>query len=63
VSATLLGDLLEGYGHAPLHELAGALARRAGDGALDAAGRLVRLGHTSGWDMLAGFIAGAGAGV
>lgn len=58
ISAALLGDLLDGHGHAPLHELAGALAaggdRRA---ALDTARRLVAIGHSSGWDMLAGFVA------
>jgi uncharacterized protein DUF2877 len=61
VSAALLGDLLEGYGHAPLHELAGALAAGPMDLAVDSARRLVRLGHSSGWDMLAGFAAGCGA--
>lgn len=58
ISVALLGDMLEGHGHAPLHELAGALAaggdRRA---AVDAARRLVAIGHSSGWDMLAGFVA------
>lgn len=59
VSAALLGDLCRGSAHAPLHDLACALA--AGDrpgAALDAARRLVRIGHSSGWDMLAGFVAG-----
>ena len=58
ISAALLGDMLDGHGHAPLHELAGALAaggdRRA---AVDTARRLVAIGHSSGWDMLAGFVA------
>jgi hypothetical protein len=56
ISATLLGDLLDGCGHAPLHDLALALARDDGAAALDAAGRLVRIGHSSGWDMLTGVL-------
>ena len=61
ISAALLGDMLDGEGHAPLHELALRLAsgRSRGD-ALDAARRLTRIGHSSGWDMLAGFLAGLG---
>jgi Protein of unknown function (DUF2877) len=60
ISATLLGDLLDGSGHAPLHDLALALARSDGAAALDAAGRLVRIGHSSGWDMLTGFLGALG---
>jgi len=57
ISAALLGDLLDGAGYAPLHDLATALATaRPPHVALDAARRLVRIGHSSGWDMLAGFI-------
>lgn len=58
ISAALLGDMLEGHGHAPLHELAGALAA-GGDRrpAVEPARRLVAIGHSSGWDMLAGFVA------
>lgn len=56
VSVALLGDLLAGEAHAPLHDLAGALA--AGAATLPAARRLVRIGHSSGWDLLAGFVAG-----
>jgi hypothetical protein len=57
ISLALLSDLLHGEGHAPLHELATALADDApGEQALDAARRLTRIGHSSGWDMLAGFI-------
>ncbi|MBI4269840.1 MAG: DUF2877 domain-containing protein [Candidatus Rokubacteria bacterium] len=62
ISAALLGDLLTGEGPAPLHDLARALAGAAPEAqALEAAERLVSLGHCSGWDMLAGFAAGAGA--
>lgn len=60
ISVALLGDMLEGHGHAPLHELGSALAEGADlDVARDAARRLARIGHSSGWDMLAGFVAGA----
>ena len=60
VSAALLADLLEGDGHAPLHDLARALAEAGPlEAIVDAARRLVALGHSSGWDILAGFIGGA----
>jgi uncharacterized protein DUF2877 len=62
ISAVLLRDLVRGEGHAPLHDLADALERGALDVAVAAARRLVGIGHSSGWDMLAGFSAGAGAG-
>lgn len=59
ISVALLGDLLGGSAHAPLHDLAHALATQAPAAiADDAARRLARIGHTSGWDMLAGFVAG-----
>ncbi|HEV8617438.1 MAG TPA: DUF2877 domain-containing protein [Methylomirabilota bacterium] len=60
ISAALVGDLLDGEGHAPLHDLAGALAHGATAPALEAARRLAGLGQTSGWDLLAGFAAGCG---
>ena len=59
IGATLLGDLLIGEGWAPLHDLAHGLANGNDAVAIDAARQLVRLGHSSGWDLLAGFIAGA----
>src|SRR2546428_190514 len=61
IGAALLGDLLAGEGWAPLHDLAATLARDDEPAALDAAPRLTRLGHSSGWDLLAGFVAGARA--
>jgi hypothetical protein len=61
ISATLLGDLLDGEAYAPLHEVAVALARDDAASALDAAARLVRLGHSSGWDLLTGFLGALGA--
>jgi Protein of unknown function (DUF2877) len=60
ISAALLGDLAGGSGWEPLHDLVAALAGVSADSALDAARRLVRLGHSSGWDLLAGFGAGLG---
>src|SRR6266404_2169866 len=57
IGAALLGDLLVGEGWAALHDLAAALARDDGPAALEAARRLTRLGHSSGWDLLAGFVA------
>ena len=56
ISAVLLGDLLDGDAYAPLHDLAGALARDDASAAVDAAVRLTRIGHSSGWDMLTGFL-------
>jgi hypothetical protein len=61
ISATLLGDLLDGDGYAPLHDLAAALASSDTAAALGAATRLVRIGHSSGWDLLAGFLGALGA--
>ncbi len=59
ISAALLADMVEGCGHAPLHELAQALVADAPPAAtLEAARRLVRIGHSSGWDVLAGLTAG-----
>jgi hypothetical protein len=61
ISATLLGDLLAGDAYAPLHDLAAALLAVAPPGAaVEAAERLVRIGHSSGWDMLTGFLGGLG---
>ena len=60
ISAALLGDLLDGHGWSPLHDLAGALAADDAPAATNAARRLIRLGHSSGWDLLAGFVAGCG---
>lgn len=59
IGIALLGDLLVGEAWAPLHELAAALAQDDDDAALHAARRLTSLGHSSGWDLLAGFIIGA----
>jgi hypothetical protein len=58
ISAALLADHVEGDGHAALHELARALARGEHEPAVAAARRLATLGHSSGWDILAGFLGG-----
>jgi Protein of unknown function (DUF2877) len=59
ISAALLSDLLEGHGWSALHDLVGALACDDDARTVTAARRLTRLGHSSGWDLLTGFIAGA----
>ena len=60
ISAALFGDLARGAAYAPLHELAAALC--GSDAALIGAARaLTAIGHSSGWDMLTGFMLGAGA--
>lgn len=61
IGAALLGDLLAGEGWAPMHDLAAALASGDGPRAIAAARQLTQLGHSSGWDLLAGFIVGARA--
>ena len=60
IAAALFEDLAAGESHAPLHALAAALA--AGAAGTDAARELCAIGHSSGWDMLAGFIVGAAGG-
>jgi hypothetical protein len=61
VSATLFADLASGTSFAPLHDLRDALAARHHERALAAGSTLASIGHSSGWDMLAGFFLGAGA--
>lgn len=62
ISAALLEDLAAGEGHEPLHDVIDALARGAIEDAWRAVHQLGRLGHSSGWDMLAGVMVGlAGA--
>jgi len=61
ISAVLLSDLAAGHGHAPLHEVAAALASGETAQAVEAARRLTRIGHSSGWDVLAGFLGALGA--
>jgi Protein of unknown function (DUF2877) len=61
ISVALVADLVAGLGWASLHDLVSALAARDPRAAAEAARRLVELGHTSGWDLLAGLGAGLGA--
>lgn len=58
VSAALFSDLAAGRSFAPLHDIASALAAGADEAALSAARALLAIGHSSGWDMLTGFLIG-----
>jgi Protein of unknown function (DUF2877) len=58
LSAALFGDLVRGQSFAPLHDLAQALAADQQTPTLEAARKLVDIGHSSGWDMLTGFVIG-----
>lgn len=58
ISAALFGDLARGQSFAPLHAVAEALAGGDDQSALDAARTLTDIGHSSGWDMMTGFIIG-----
>ena len=58
VSAALFADLASGRSFAPLHDLASALAAGDDVSALRAARSLATIGHSSGWDMLTGFLIG-----
>jgi hypothetical protein len=60
ISARLLADLGAGEGWAPLHDLAAALAAQDPAAAVTAARRLTALGHSSGWSLHAGLMAGLG---
>ncbi len=58
LSAALFDDLARGESFAPLHDLVDALARGDQGAALAAARTLYAIGHSSGWDMLAGLVIG-----
>lgn len=58
ISAALLADLVAGASFEPLHALADALSAGDDAAAIGAARALAGLGHSSGWDMLAGFMIG-----
>jgi len=62
VSAALFSDLARGQSFAPLHAVAKGLAGGQHATALAAARALAAVGHSSGWDMLAGFMIGMGIG-
>ena len=57
ISAALLSDLAHGESYAALHDFANALATGDDHSALSAATTVTRIGASSGWDMLAGFVA------
>ncbi|MBL8384348.1 MAG: DUF2877 domain-containing protein [Burkholderiales bacterium] len=62
IGAALFADLAAGASFAPLHALCDAAAHRTADAALRAhAAAVAGIGHSSGWDMLAGVCAAAGA--
>jgi hypothetical protein len=54
ISQALLGDLMDGASHAPLHDVVDALV--CGGDLRARARALTRLGHSSGWDILAGVV-------
>jgi hypothetical protein len=58
ISARLLADLAAGEGWAPLHDLVAALAQGNLATALVAARAMTTLGHSPGWDVFAGGLAG-----
>ena len=61
VAAALFRDLATLQSFAPLHRLAAGLAAQADDDeVLDAMRALVAIGHSSGFEMLAGFMIGIG---
>jgi uncharacterized protein DUF2877 len=57
IAAALFRDLASGESFAPLHRLAACVGCKHEE-AIDAARALVAIGHSSGWEMLAGFIVG-----
>jgi len=58
ISAALFGDLARGQSFAPLHAFAESLASDNFDATMRAARSVTAIGHSSGWDMLTGFIIG-----
>lgn len=58
ISVALFADISAGCSFAPLHEMADALAADDSVAALAGARKLAAIGHSSGWDMLAGFSLG-----
>ncbi|HKO07970.1 MAG TPA: DUF2877 domain-containing protein [Alphaproteobacteria bacterium] len=58
VSASLLRDATDGLGFRAMHELCDALAAGHSGAAERAARGLAAIGHSSGWDLLVGLVAG-----
>lgn len=59
ISHTVFSDLALGHGPEPLHDLVGGLLEGRGfNSNLESALRVAAIGHSSGWDMLAGAVTG-----
>jgi Protein of unknown function (DUF2877) len=58
ISFTLLNDHSQGHALEPLHLFANALLAGRFDQALPFASELAAVGHSTGWDVLAGFLVG-----
>jgi hypothetical protein len=59
ISHSILSDLALGHGPEPLHDVVTALLRGEDlDGVMTGAALLLKIGHSSGWDMLAGVLTG-----
>ncbi len=59
ISHSILSDLALGHGPEPLHDVVASLLKGEDLGDVMAGvTRLLRIGHTSGWDILAGVLAG-----
>jgi hypothetical protein len=60
LSYTILADLANGHGPEPLHELVSSLLQGGlKPHSLSGLQRLIQIGHSSGWDMLAGMMTAA----
>lgn len=59
ISYFILKDNAEGHSVEPLHQLAnGLFLGETGDSLTNLAEKLISLGHSTGWDLLTGFLAG-----
>lgn len=59
ISHTILSDLAHGHGPEPLHDLVNSLLQaETARPLLSSVDRLTGIGHTTGWDMLAGVLTG-----
>jgi hypothetical protein len=59
ISHAVFSDLALGHGPEPLHDLVGGLLEGRGfNSILEAALQVAAIGHSSGWDMLAGAVTG-----
>jgi hypothetical protein len=59
ISFTLLNDLADGHAIAPLHHIInGLITGEASDRIFPFISRLTRVGHSTGWDLLTGLLAG-----